>query len=48
MAPWDMEGVISKCTDANELWITERGTSFGYNNLVSLTLLALQYMLEYL
>jgi 2-dehydro-3-deoxyphosphooctonate aldolase (KDO 8-P synthase) len=34
MAPWDMAGVLSKCTDAEEVWITERGTSFGYNNLV--------------
>ena len=34
MAPWDMAGVLSKCEDAEEVWITERGTSFGYNNLV--------------
>jgi 2-dehydro-3-deoxyphosphooctonate aldolase (KDO 8-P synthase) len=34
MAPWDMKGVLSKCEDAKEVWITERGTSFGYNNLV--------------
>ena len=45
MAPWDMEGVISKCTDANELWITERGTSFGYNNLI-VDFTGLQYMLD--
>lgn len=34
MAPWDMNGVLSKTEDAKEVWITERGTSFGYNNLV--------------
>ena len=35
MAPWDMKGVLSKCVDAKEVWITERGTSFGYNTLVN-------------
>ena len=40
LAPWDMKQVIKKVEDAglnkesNRLWITERGTSFGYNNLV--------------
>ena len=35
MAPWDVAGVLSKTTNAtNEVWITERGTSFGYNTLV--------------
>ena len=34
LAPWDMHGILSKCDKAKELWITERGTSFGYNNLV--------------
>lgn len=34
MAPWDMNGVLSKTENAKEVWITERGTSFGYNNLV--------------
>ena len=35
MAPWDIAGVLSKTTSAtNEVWITERGTSFGYNTLV--------------
>ena len=29
-----MNGVLSKTEDAKEVWITERGTSFGYNNLV--------------
>jgi 2-dehydro-3-deoxyphosphooctonate aldolase (KDO 8-P synthase) len=34
LAPWDAAGMISKTGDAKELWITERGTSFGYNTLV--------------
>jgi len=36
LAPWDMKNVIEKVTaTGNEnLLITERGTSFGYNNLV--------------
>jgi 2-dehydro-3-deoxyphosphooctonate aldolase (KDO 8-P synthase) len=35
LAPWDVQGILSKCTDAKEVWITERGTSFGYNTLVT-------------
>ena len=34
MAPWDISGVLTKCEDANEVWITERGVTHGYNNLV--------------
>lgn len=34
LAPWDMKGIMTKTTEAKEVWITERGTSFGYNNLV--------------
>lgn len=37
MAPWDMRGAISKCREANPgapVWLTERGSSFGYGNLV--------------
>ena len=34
LAPWDVKGILSKCTGAREVWITERGTSFGYNTLV--------------
>lgn len=45
MAPWDMAGVLSKCEDAEEVWITERGTSFGYNNLV-VDYTGLMYMLD--
>ncbi|NQT91034.1 MAG: 3-deoxy-8-phosphooctulonate synthase [Candidatus Omnitrophica bacterium] len=37
MAPWDMKYVIEKIERAgnNGIIMTERGTSFGYNNLVS-------------
>lgn len=34
MAPWDMAGVVSKVEDKSKLWLTERGSSFGYGNLV--------------
>jgi 2-dehydro-3-deoxyphosphooctonate aldolase (KDO 8-P synthase) len=36
MAPWDMRHVVEKCRDAanTSVFLTERGTSFGYNNLV--------------
>jgi len=33
IAPWDVEGILSKTQGASEVWITERGTSFGYNYL---------------
>ena len=45
MAPWDVKGVLSKCDGAKEVWITERGTSFGYNNLV-VDYTGLIYMLD--
>lgn len=37
MAPWDMKNVVDKfCSTGNKkLLLTDRGTSFGYNNLVS-------------
>lgn len=37
LAPWDMENVIGKAVDSgnDNLILTERGVSFGYNNLVS-------------
>lgn len=37
LAPWDMENVIRKAetTGNSNLLITERGVSFGYNNLVA-------------
>jgi len=34
MAPWDIKGILSKTEGAKNVWITERGTSFGYNRLV--------------
>jgi len=34
LAPWDVAGILSKTEGAKEVWITERGTSFGYNQLV--------------
>ncbi len=40
LAPWDCEMVVKKAKSfnprlsRNQLWLTERGTSFGYNNLV--------------
>lgn len=37
LAPWDMKAVIEKiCSTGNDqILLTERGASFGYNNLVS-------------
>lgn len=36
MAPWDMKGALDKilATGNKRITLTERGTSFGYNNLV--------------
>jgi len=39
LAPWDMAQVVAKLRaagldDPQQLWLTERGTSFGYNTLV--------------
>ncbi|MFM7087549.1 MAG: 3-deoxy-8-phosphooctulonate synthase [Cyanobium sp.] len=36
LAPWDMAQVVHKLRQAGvqNLWLTERGTSFGYNTLV--------------
>ena len=36
MSPWDMRHVVEKCRDAGntQVFLTERGSSFGYNNLV--------------
>ena len=38
MAPWDMQGVVDKvesvCGHHHQLWLTERGSCFGYGNLV--------------
>ena len=45
LAPWDVKGILSKTKGAKEVWITERGTSFGYNTLV-VDFTGLQYMLD--
>lgn len=36
LAPWDMKNVVGKLRGAgcHTIWLTERGASFGYNNLV--------------
>ncbi len=42
MAPWDMKGAINKITESRpdsvsgkeKIWLTERGSSFGYGRLV--------------
>ncbi|PCH46735.1 MAG: 3-deoxy-8-phosphooctulonate synthase [Hyphomicrobiales bacterium] len=37
LAPWDMENVLGKITESgnSNVLLTDRGTSFGYNTLVS-------------
>ena len=37
LAPWDMKNVVDKILDSgnNQILLTERGTSFGYNTLIS-------------
>lgn len=45
LAPWDVKGILSKCENAKEVWITERGTSFGYNTLV-VDFNGMQYLLD--
>lgn len=45
LAPWDVEGIMSKTEGAREVWITERGTSFGYNTLVN-DFTGMQYLLN--
>ena len=36
VSPWDMRHAVEKCRDAGntQVFLTERGSSFGYNNLV--------------
>lgn len=36
VAPWDMRHAVEKCREAgnSQVFLTERGASFGYNNLV--------------
>ena len=45
LAPWDVAGILSKTEGAKEVWITERGTSFGYNTLV-VDFTGIDYMLR--
>ena len=37
VAPWDLEHSVNKAREAGgrKIWVTERGASFGYNNLVT-------------
>jgi len=34
LSPWDVKGIIGKVNHGRNVVITERGTTFGYNNLV--------------
>jgi 2-dehydro-3-deoxyphosphooctonate aldolase (KDO 8-P synthase) len=45
LAPWDVSGILSKTRGAKEVWITERGTSFGYNTLV-VDYTGMQYIMD--
>ena len=54
MAPWDLRGAIAKIessqpqmsVDAKQIWLTERGSSFGYGNIV-VDMTSLIHMREY-
>lgn len=46
LAPWDVAGILSKTQGAKEVWITERGTNFGYNRLV-VDFTGIQYIMEH-
>jgi 2-dehydro-3-deoxyphosphooctonate aldolase (KDO 8-P synthase) len=37
LAPWDMKEAVNKCIESGneQVMVTERGSSFGYNNLVA-------------
>jgi len=45
MSPYDCQDVLDKAKDAKEVWLTERGTSFGYNRLV-VDFVGLNYMIN--
>lgn len=45
LAPWDVNGILTKTANAKQVWVTERGTSFGYNNLV-VDFNGIQHMLD--
>lgn len=46
LAPWDIAGILSKTKRAKEVWITERGTTFGYNTLV-VDFTGMQYIMDH-
>jgi 2-dehydro-3-deoxyphosphooctonate aldolase (KDO 8-P synthase) len=48
MAPWDMKNVVNKLEDSGNknILLTERGTTFGYNNLV-VDMRSLVFMRDY-
>lgn len=35
LAPWDMKNIVKKCGDNKQIMLTERGSCFGYNTLIS-------------
>ena len=45
LAPWDVAGILSKTGAEKSVWITERGTSFGYNTLV-VDFTGMQYIMD--
>ena len=45
LAPWDVKGILSKTKGAQEVWITERGITHGYNTLV-VDFTGMDYMLN--
>ena len=45
LAPADIIGILSKTEQAKEVWITERGTSFGYGRLIN-DFTGMQYLLD--
>ena len=47
MSPHDIINIMSKTHGAKELWITERGTSFGYNNLI-VDYAGMNFMMKYI
>jgi 2-dehydro-3-deoxyphosphooctonate aldolase (KDO 8-P synthase) len=45
IAPWDTTNIVNKADGGDKLWITERGTSFGYNNII-VDYTGIMYMLD--
>lgn len=46
MPPWDVHGAVRKADVAKEVWVTERGSSFGYDNLV-VDFTSLEYLADH-